>query len=149
MMKTLKNIQWNNPAAIYKILQERAAELILKESEKANLDIVIDYHYFFLHSSVHKNNFSFRHQYGNWKYDAESFENLFDMASKLIPYVASGKLPVVKFTNMANVFTGEKQLVVYSFPSGPAPPEVGEIVKREISEKIYWNSSWYQMPDMS
>lgn len=148
-MNNTELFKWSNPAAIFKRLKKRADQIITAESERINLDIVIDYHWFFLHSITHKDNFSFKHNFGKWKYHADSFDDLFDKASLLLPYVASGRLPVVKFTNIANVFSGEKQLVVYSFKFGLSPAEVGQIVKSEISDSAYWNSSWYQIPEIS
>jgi len=97
----------------------------------------------YLHSKYHKENKTYRNYTGKWKYDAVSEEELFEKVCKIIPLVASKKFPVAKFTNIANVLSGEKLIVVYCFPFGPSPREVKNILTRQGLKNIYWSSNKY------
>jgi len=97
-------------------------------------------HWFFLHSKYHKNNRTYKNYIGKWKYDAVSAEDLFEKVLKIIPLVASKRFPVAKFTNIANVFTGEKLIVVYCFPFGITPDNIGKILTEKGFKNIYWSS---------
>ncbi|MFC1812343.1 hypothetical protein ACFL03_06585 [Thermodesulfobacteriota bacterium] len=128
-----------SPAAIYKKLTDNADRLITSDKKRANLDIVIDFHWFFLHSLYHKRKKMLKNPLGNWRYNATSTENLLEKTLKVIPVVASGKFPVVKFTNIGNVFSGERLIVIYSFPSGPDPYAIKEILMETIGNDISWS----------
>ncbi len=129
-----------SPALIYKRLAEYARSSIPEEKLFSNLDIIMDFHWFFLHSKESKKNFNTKRHIGKWKYDARSVENLFLIAEAILPLVASGDFPVAKFTNIANVFSGEKLIVVYCFDFGLTPMETGSLFREVAGEGVYWGS---------
>ena len=137
---------FDTPSEIYKLVAERADRLIGSRDERQNLDIVIDIHWFFLHSMSHKQREQWKRHAGKWKYRAHSREDLIEKACRLLPAVASGRLPVVKFTNVANVFTGEMLIVAYCFASGPGAEETKKTLLETIRGEIYWGSNKYKEP---
>ena len=135
-----------SPASIYRLLTSHADKILVSRKERENLDIVIDMHWFFLHSRYHKEQFNYKKHIGKWKYDAVSFEDLLARVLVLMPSVAAGDLPVVKFTNIPNVTSGEKLIVVYCFPFGPGPEQARDILIEKIGPEIYWGSYRHRSP---
>ena len=135
------------PAVIYKRLIHNARENIYAEF-RDNLDIVLDLHWIFLHSKIFKfrPNINFRQHIGKWKYDASSADDLFEKVFMLLPYVAEDKLPVVKFTNIGNVFSGEKLIVVYYCPNSTPHKEIRQILYDKLKIPFYWGSDKYKEP---
>jgi len=133
------------PFEIMKWLLECVDSAGLSKEERANLDIVIDIHWFFLHSKFHKENYNYKKHIGKWKYDAPSGDKLFHAVKELIPAVARKVLPVVKFTNTGNVLTGERLIVAYCFPFGPEPLEVRNVLLGKGLD-IYWGSTYFKPP---
>ncbi len=133
-------------ASIFKYLSEHSDKTINLPSERDNLELVMDLHWFFLYSRYHKENYNYKRHIGKWKYDATSSRDLLEKVLIILPIVASGMFPVAKFTNLANVFSGEKKIVVYCFPFGPSPYETGGILKEKIGDGIYWGSKKYPEP---
>ncbi len=133
-----------SPASIFRYLEANANENILSRRERKNLLIKMDIHWFFLHSSFHKKYHKCKQYIGKWKYDALSYEDFFEKILKLLPSVAKGELPVVKFTNYPNVFSGEKKIVIYCFPDGSDPIESKKRLKTELGIDVYWGSERYK-----
>lgn len=146
MSTEMSIININSPAIIYKHLKTHADKVIALETDCKNLDIVIDIHWFFLHSRYHKENFDCKKHIGKWKYDASSPEDLIEKALKVLPFVAKGDFPVVKFTNLPNVFSGEKQIVFFCFPFGPSPKEAQVLLEEKMKVNVYWGSKIFQKP---
>lgn len=135
-----------SPADLYKLLASFASDN-LPSNSRNNLDIVLDYHWIFLHSKQFKetNRLNSHRYIGKWKYDAENSTELIETAKKLISLVADNRLPVVKMTNMGNVHSGECQLVVYCFPETAEPL----LVKQLIGKDFYWGSNRFKEPEHS
>lgn len=129
-----------SPALIYRCLMDHAGNTIANKDTLANLDIIMDFHWFFLHSKKAKEQFNTKRHSGKWKYDATSVEDLIHKAKAILPLVASGDFPVAKFTNIANVFSGEKLIVVYCFNFGHSAKETGDIFSEAVGEDVYWGS---------
>ena len=74
-----------------------------------------------------------------------SEKDLYDQVYNLLPLVAEGTLPVVKFTNLGNVFTDEKTIVIYCFPFGPSPKKARAILTHAIGEEgVVWGSNFFK-----
>lgn len=136
----LNEIVNQSPAFIYRLLSFYADQMLFSRKDRENLEIVIDIHWFFLYSKYHREQFNYKKHIGKWKYDAISVKDLLDKVLNLLPSVASGDLPVVKFTNIPNVNTGEKLIVAYCFPFGPSPAQAKDILAEKIGTGIYWGS---------
>lgn len=134
-----------SPAEIYRKLTTCIEKTVVSPEERNNVEVIIDMHWFFIHSKYHKQNFQYKKHIGKWKYCATSNKNLYDHVFKLIPLVAEGKLPVVKFTNTGNVFTGEKTIVVYCFPFGPTPKDAESFLIDTIGKTFFWGSKIFQV----
>lgn len=135
-----------SPAVIYRNLMSFVNNEIESTKERENFEAIMDIHWFFLHSKYHRRNFSFKKHIGKWKYYATSYNDLYYKVYKVIPLVAEGKLPVVKFTNLCNVFSGEKMIVAYCFPFGPRPEETRDFLVNSIGDDIIWSSEKYKEP---
>ena len=133
-----------SPASIFRYLESNADETILSKKDRGNLEIITDIHWIFLHSRFHKKSGKSKHHIGKWKHDANSYEDLLDKILKIIPHVATGEFPVVKFTNYPNVFSGEKTIVIYCFPDCLNPVETRKILERETGIYVYWGSKHYK-----
>lgn len=123
-----------SPAIIHKSIMD----ILVDSPVNDNLQIVIDFHWFFLQSRRHKAKSGLKNYSGKWKYYAASADVFMESVFNLVPLVASGELPLVKFTNVANVFTGEKEIVAYCFPSGPAKAEAESILAGILGDGIVW-----------
>lgn len=134
------------PARIHKHLSEYANKSILDPSERTNLEITIDLHWFFLHSKYHKENYNNKKHIGKWKYNATSTEDLFEKIKIILPLVASRQLAVSKFTNLANVFNNEKLIVVYCFSFGLSAKCIGDLLNDRIGDGVYWGSVRFKKP---
>ena len=135
-----------SPQVIYRNLMSFAKKEIESAKERENFEVIIDIHWFFLHSRYHKQNFNYKKHIGKWKYFAISYQDLHDKVYRVIPLVAQGKLPVVKFTNLGNVFSGEKMIVAYCFPFGPSPEEARGFLVSSIGDEIIWGSKKFKEP---
>lgn len=135
-----------SPALIYRDIMSFVNNKIESANERENFEAIIDIHWFFLHSKYHKRNFNYKRHIGNWRYCAASYKDLIDKVYRVIPLVAEGKLPVVKFTNLGNVFSGEKMIVAYCFPFGPSREEARNLLVNSIGEEIIWDSKKYNEP---
>jgi hypothetical protein len=130
-----------SPAIIYKRLTDYLNESCIEQVVRDNLDIVIDFHWFFLQSKKHKTEFGLRNPVGKWKYYAVSFDVLQESIFRLMPIVAVGLLPLVKFTNVGNVFSGEKEIVVYCFSFGPSQIEAKTILTDILGDGMVWGDA--------
>lgn len=142
MVSMIISEKW--PSSIYKLLNRQAELVIISREDRANLDIVMDIHWIFLHSLYHKQNTNYKRHTGKWKYDADSQEDLIEKAKQVMPLVADRTFPVVKFTNLGNVFSGEMLLVVYCFPFGPQPAEAKRLLIEQGLNTIYWGSEKFK-----
>ncbi len=134
------------PIDIYKLLTTVSDKVIKSSDDRANLQIIMDIHWFFLYSKSLKEDKRYKKHIGKWKYHAVSPSDLFKNISQILPSVASATLPVVKFTNIANVFSGERLIVVYCFPTGPDPTEAKNILTSMGWCDFFWGSHRYQAP---
>ncbi len=107
-----------SPAIIFRQLNELADKSINSKRIRQNLNIKIDFHWFFLHSEYYKKKYTCNKHIGKWKYQATSYEDLIEKISIILPIVAHNKISIAKLTNVGNVFSGEKLLLVYCFPFG-------------------------------
>lgn len=146
MSTEISMININSPAEIYKHLTTYADKALGSHTDRKNLDVVMDIHWFFMHSKYHKENFDYKKHINKWKYDASSPEDLIEKALTVIPFVAKGDFPVVKFTNLPNVFSGEKQIVFFCFPFGPSPIKAQKLLKEKMRIDVYWGSEKFQKP---
>ena len=130
-----------NPAKIYRALNEHLNRLDMERQAKDNLNIVIDFHWFFLQSKRHKSEFGLKNPSGKWKYYAASTAVFQASVFRFLPLAAAGELPLVKFTNTGNVFTREKEIVAYCFPSGPAKAGAEGILEKVLGGGIVWGDA--------
>ncbi len=112
-----------------------------------NIEITLDYHWVFLNSRDIKERENVIKHNGKWKFDAASGEALIRAAEALIPFVADGRMQLVKFTNLPNVYTGQRALVGYSFPHGFGPWGIGELMKGALGSSVYWGSERFKEPE--
>ena len=145
MPQDIKSVTRKSPAEIFCKITTCLNDTVAPAGERDNVEVIIDMHWFFIHSKYHKKNFQYKKHIGKWKHYATSDESLYDNVFKLIPLVAEGKLPVVKFTNTGNVFTGEKTIVVYCFPFGPTPKDAESILIDTIGKTFFWGSKIFQV----
>jgi len=145
MPQKFKSDRGKSPAEIYRQLTTCINDTVAHPEERDNVEVIIDMHWFFIHSKYHKKNFQYKKHIGKWKHYGTSDKSLYDNVFKLIPLVAEGKLPVVKFTNTGNVFTGEKTIVVYCFPFGPTPKDAESILIDAIGKTFFWGSKIYKV----
>jgi len=119
----------------------------LKDSANnhSNLEVTPGIHWIFMQSLKHKGLEAFKNNCGKWKYDATDNDDL-TQAERLIPYVVEGKLPVVKITNIGNVFSGDRLIVVYCFSEEAKPAESGELLNQMFDGQFYWGSDWFSPP---
>ncbi len=151
MNKNNSKIEINNdkkftPAIIYRQLSEFANYNIESVKFKKNFELIIDYHWFFLHSKYHKYKHGCKKHTGKWKYHAVSDQDLLTKVTKLLPFIAQGKLPVTKFTNIGNIFTDEKIIVIYCFPFSLNPLEIKNLLINEGINDIFWGSKKFKEP---
>ncbi len=134
------------PALIYRQLSEFIDNNIKSAKLKQNLELIIDYHWFFIHSNHHKRQYNCKNHIGKWKYYAISNQDLLTNVTKILPLIAQGKLPVAKFTNISNVFTDEKTIVVYCFPFQSDPLEIKNYLTKNGLKDIFWGSKKFKAP---
>ena len=116
------------------------------DKTRHNIDIIIDIHWFFIHSLRHKQEYNIKKHIGKWKFFASSNADLYKTIYEMLPLVAAGKLPVFKFTNLGNVFSGEKTIVAYCFPFGPSPSECKSILRPILGQDPIWGSKFFKEP---
>lgn len=133
------------PAAVRKALEDFADAHVPLARDRDNLEIVIAMHWFFLHSREHKQRAGPLKHCGKWKIAPASADALLATVRTLLPVVAAGVLPVMKFTNLGNVFSGEHLAVVYCFPSGPSPAAARDLLRQEGLD-ARWGSDFFAEP---
>ncbi|MFC1857701.1 hypothetical protein ACFL9U_06680, partial [Thermodesulfobacteriota bacterium] len=78
MSPDIKANNSESPATIYRKLIHYMEEKIESVKERDNVDIIIDIHWFFIHSKYHKRNFNYKKHIGKWKYYATSYTDFYD-----------------------------------------------------------------------
>ena len=138
-----------SPGVIYQNVMSFVNNEIESTKERENFEAVIDMRWFFLHSKYHKRYFSYKKHIGKWKDCAASYEVLISRVYKVIPLVGQGKLPAVKFTNLGNVFSGERMMVAYCFPFGPSSEEAKNLLVNSIGDDVVWGSEKCKEPGLN
>jgi hypothetical protein len=110
-----------------------------------HIEIITDHHWIFLHNRTFTQGGSvYRRRTGKYKYDAIHNSDLLLSVCSLAPLVADNLLPVVKFTNIANVQSGEKLIVAYCVKGIAEPHAVKKLMQRELGERVYWGSDFFE-----
>lgn len=130
-----------SPAQIVKQLKDKVAG----HPQAANIEVTPDIHWIFIRSIMHKSDPAVKKHCGKWKYDAQDNESLISRVCDLLPLVANGKLPVIKLTNIGNVFTDERVIVVYCFDDIATPTGTRESLEKNFKGQFYWGSDRFFM----